>query len=663
MLPSGARPGRLLLAPLLLMAVVVLAVGCRSAQAPQPVGMATARSGPLALSPDGRSLWVVNPDAGSVTRVDTGTLVADAPIPVGEEPWSVAVAPDGTVVVADRAAGRLAVIGPGGHLTHVSVGPEPWAVALSPSGDSAYVTLASGGQLVEVYLRTGTVTRRVPLAPAPSALVVVPTPDGRGVSQVVVAHLLAQLLPGGGPDQNYGMRGVLSVVSSDMAAVTELSVEPYTFGFANLLYGLDVYGGSAWVAHSLNQPEEPAGFNRMVSTAMSEVQLDGAETLGEGANPRSDGASARVESASTRAPMRLELNDPLFSTPVNSPTSVALTRDGRFAYLTLGGSDVLMGIDVSDPAVPRLIGFWPTGVNPRGVVLSRDGRTAYVMNYLSRDVSVIDLSDPRNRTGGARVKVVGETLDPQTLTGKRLFFNANDPRISTLGWISCASCHPDGGSDGTTWTLPEGPRQTAPLWQLALRGPPFHASATRDELQDVEFDIVNLMRGEGLAKGPAYPLLGAPNSGRSEALDALAAFIANGFRVPRAPETTGDAVRGRQVFASAGCAACHGGPGWTRNALPGEPGTVAGPGGEQVEAVLIDVGTYPDDQPGLGANGFKPPTLLGLHASAPYLHNGSASDLYEVLANPQHVGVVPGADFHDLVAFLLNIDGETEPFE
>jgi len=559
------------------------------------------------------------------------------------------------VVVANRADGSLSLLAttPGTKSTTITtlpVGAEPTAVALSPDGTRAFVTLASSSSLIAIDLHSQTVVAQLQLEPNPSALAVVPTAEGSAASAIVVTHLLAQPLAGGGPDLNEGMRGVVSVVAADLASVAELYIDPYGFGFANVLTGVDVRDGVAWVAHALNRPEAPIGFNRMVSSAVSAVPLD------------------QVAAA---AATRLDINDPLFSTPVNSPAAVALTGDGSRAYVVLGGSDQLMGLDLADPAAPRLLGYWPTGANPRGVALSADGLTAYVMNYLSRDVSVLDLRDPRNRTGGTRVSIVDETLDPTLLLGKRLFFNASDARLSTLGWMSCASCHPDGGSDGTTWHFPEGPRQTAPLWNLGLRGPPFHASATRDELQDVQFDIEHLMRGQGLVSGPTYPLLETPNAGRSAELDALAALIATGFRVPAAPSDTpsyapGDdeaAARGRQVFASAGCTACHGGPGWTRNAMPGPAGEVAGAGGEQVDAVLIDVGTYPAGQPGLGADGFKVPTLLGLHASAPFLHNGSAPDIQTVLANPDHVGTIAAEDASDLTAFLLSIDADTEPFD
>ncbi len=623
--------------------VTVACLGGAGLPPPSGQGAATHRSGPIALSPDGHSVWVVNPDADSVTRLDTRTMQADPPIPVGQEPWAVAVAPDGLVVVANRASGSISLLR-GGQRSDLPVGAEPSGLALSPDGRHAYLTLAGEPRLLRVDLASGQVAADATLSGPAAAVVVVPSEAQGEGHRLLVAHLLARPLPGGGPHLNDGMQGVLSLVSADLGDVRELSIEPFAFGFANLLSGIDARAGRAWVAHSLNAPQPPLSFNRTVSAAVSALPLD---PLG------------------VEPDVRLDLNDPTFSTPVNVPAAIALTADGLRAYLVLAGSDQLMGLALDDPASPRLLGFWPTGANPRGLAISADGRTAYVMNYLSRDVSVLDLSDPRNRTGGRRIGVVQETLDPEQWLGKRLFHHAADPRMSTLGWISCASCHPGGGSDGTTWSLPEGPRQTSPLWRSGLTGPPFHASATRDELQDVQGDIEMLMRGLGFTSGASHPLLGAPNGGRAADLDALAAFVLGGIRVPAAPEGSdaAAALRGRLVYAAAGCAACHGGQGWTRNALPGAPGEVAGPGGQQVEAVLHDVGTFLPDQPGLGELGFKVPTLLGLHATAPYLHNGAAADLRAVLANPAHAGVLSETEVSDLVSFLLSIDETTPIFE
>jgi cytochrome c peroxidase len=92
------------------------------------------------------------------------------------------------------------------------------------------------------------------------------------------------------------------------------------------------------------------------------------------------------------------------------------------------------------------------------------------------------------------------------------------------------------------------------------------------------------------------------------------------------------------------------------------PAPVLYPSGREVAAALRDVGTAgPADV--LGASGFDVPTLLGLGASAPYLHDGSAGSLADVLANPRHVPPLAEQDRADLAAFLGSIDGETEPME
>src|SRR5690606_1419493 len=200
-------------------------------------------------------------------------------------------------------------------------------------------------------------------------------------------------------------------------------------------------------------------------------------------------------------------------------------------------------------------------------------------------VSVLDLSDRAARRVLTRVDVAPETLTADQLRGKVLFHNASSSRISQLDWIACATCHLGGGGDGTTWRTPDGPRQTMPLWELEGTAP-FHASATRDEVQDFERDIEELMAGSGLAPGAVRAELGAPNGGLSDDLDALAAYVLGGIRVPTAPAVDfGQASVGRTLFGELGCASCHGGPLWTSSPLPGPVGSL----GSTAEVAVVGV--------------------------------------------------------------------------
>ena len=64
--------------------------------------------------------------------------------------------------------------------------------------------------------------------------------------------------------------------------------------------------------------------------------------------------------------------------------------------------------------------------------------------------------------------VATEKLTATVLRGKQLFYDARDPRLARDGYMSCATCHNDGGHDGRVWDLTgfgEGLRNT-----ISLRG-------------------------------------------------------------------------------------------------------------------------------------------------------------------------------------------------
>jgi YVTN family beta-propeller protein len=623
----------------LLISVLMALVACTGESAPEArADGKPSVSSSISLSQDGQTLWVANLDANSVTAVNTVTLQAATPISVGHEPSALAVAPNGTVVVVNRQDGTISLL-EHGLRSDVFVGAEPGGVALSPSGRTAFVTVSGKNAVAVVDLSSKLPIRSIAVGRMPWAIAVTDDGDDQDDDEtVIVAHRMARLRTSGIEGKDQGKEAWLSLIEG--LKVSETPIAPYGFGYANALEGLNVLGDKVFIAHLLNSPELPRDFEHTVSGAVSTVSLSSASEL-----------QAR----------RVHINDPDFSTPINFPNALALNPSGSRAYLTLGGTNAVMGINLENPEKPKLLGFWAAGQNPRGIVLNATGTRAYVMNALSRDISVLDLSNETNRNELARVTVATETLSPELLRGKILFHNANDPRLSHLGWISCATCHLDGGVDGTTWMTPDGPRQTQPLWNLTGTAP-FHASGTRDEIADFEHDIEGLMDGIGLAPGKANRELGEPNSKLSKDLDALEQYVLTGIRVPNAPILDAAGLtRGRSVFASAGCATCHNGTNWTNSQLPGRPGTLAPNGELEVMVSLKNVGTLnPADV--LGQHGFDVQQLLGLHATAPYLHDGSAANLNAVLENPIHVKTaLSDAERQDLILFLNSLDAKTKP--
>jgi mono/diheme cytochrome c family protein len=305
------------------------------------------------------------------------------------------------------------------------------------------------------------------------------------------------------------------------------------------------------------------------------------------------------------------------------------------------------------------------GRAPQALALSTDGRRLYVDNFMDRTVGVFDLT-PLLNTGAINVPalatlsaVAAEKLSATVLKGKQFFYDARDPRLARDRYMSCASCHNDGGSDGRVWdltSLGEGLRNTINLRGRAGGQGFLHWSSNFDEVQDFEGQIRNLALGTGLMSdadftaGTRSQPLGDPKAGRSADLDALAAYVASLSTFAATPYRTASgaltsaASAGRTLFASMNCASCHGGTAFT-----------SGSG-----SALVNIGTIkPSSGSRLGATltGIGVPTLRDVWATAPYLHDGSAAALGDAVR--AHNGVtITDANLANLVAYLQQIGAE-----
>lgn len=342
----------------------------------------------------------------------------------------------------------------------------------------------------------------------------------------------------------------------------------------------------------------------------------------------------------------------------NRDTVGALTYSPR-GELLLVAHQGAGAVDILDPfTLTRLGGFQEVGVGLDGI--ATDGSTVWVLATWDRELVAYDLSNLSAEVELARIPLVeNEPLSAEVLAGGRIFHFAGDPRMSKDGYLSCASCHPAGDQDGRTWDFTdrgEGFRNTQPLWAMPTAGP-FHWSANFDELQDFEAAIRAHQAGTGFMTDDDFAVVGEPlgpeKAGISAELDALAAYMQSIVgQVPRSPFRGSDGsmteagARGEAVFAIGGCAACH----------SGVEGTDAG-WNEDGSPVLHDVGTLLETSGGrLGGvlSGLRTPSLRGLHASAPYLHDGRAPTL-EAALEAHGVSLSPD-ETSDLVAYLLQIE-------
>jgi cytochrome c553 len=253
--------------------------------------------------------------------------------------------------------------------------------------------------------------------------------------------------------------------------------------------------------------------------------------------------------------------------------------------------------------------------------------------------------------------VATERLASAVLRGKQLFYDARDPRLARDAYMSCASCHQDGGSDGRTWDLTglgEGLRNTPSLRGRAGMGHGLvHWSGNFDEIQDFEGQIRTLAGGTGLmtdaqfGTGTRSQPLGDRKAGVSTDLDALAAYVGSLGSFDLSPHRNADgtltaaAAAGRAVFETAGCASCHAGTAYTAGGLR-DIGTVKASSGRRLNATLT---------------GIDVPTLRDVWATGPYLHDGSAATL-EAAVQAHRGNTVAGTDLANLAAFLRQIGSE-----
>ncbi len=334
---------------------------------------------------------------------------------------------------------------------------------------------------------------------------------------------------------------------------------------------------------------------------------------------------------------------------------------GDWLYVAQQGNAV---VDVLDSYSMDVVGTMPVdGEGVDGVAVDEDGGV-----WILASPSPVVVAPNGNRIDLRPFGV--EVLDPAVLAGKRLFHAAKDPRITRDGYLSCATCHLFGEQDGLTWDFTdrgEGLRNTIDLRGRAGTGHgPLHWSANFDEVQDFENDIRGPMAGAGLLDAADWvecqDALGPEKAGRNEDLDALAAYVTSLQDFPRSPWRDADgtlsdeALVGQGIFedGAVGCVDCHTGEALTDSSwsTPAEP-------------LLHDVGTL---GPGSGQRrggplpGIDTPTLRGVWATAPYLHDGSAPTLGAVLfdRNPDDLhGVTSALDAASraaLVRYLLELE-------
>lgn len=552
-----------------------------------PTEPAPSWSSTLAL--DEGLLWAVLPESPTLTRVD---LDADemSVLEACAGPRTLS-ASGGRVAVACEEADQLALVEDGLlALVDLPVASRPFGVA--GRDGRWFVSLQATGEVAEVL--DGELLALHPVGPDPRGLAL--THDDR----VLVTHFRSTA------------EARLSVLDPATGAVEAVILDPDTGGDSDTTTGglpnlleqvVPSPAGHAWYLPGLHanvlRGEHRSGEALTFETSLRAVLLTvDAEALSESPAGRKQFDERGRASALVPSPR------------------------GELLYVLHPGTGT---VSVLDAVTGDLAGsLLDVGTFPTGLALSEDGATLYVSAWLDREILAFPVDDlsVEPEVLGRWPLVQAEPLADAVLLGKRVFHDASDTRLSRSGYVSCAHCHPDGRDDGLTWDFTdrgEGLRNTTSLeGRAGTAMGPLHWSANFDEVQDFEHDMRGPFGGTGFLDEADWAECGEPlgveKAGRSEELDALAAYLESLSATPPSPHA--GSPEGEALFASAGCADCHPAPLYTDSSLE----TLA----------RHDVGTLTEasgQRLGEALDGLDTPTLLGAWATGPWLHDGSAPTL------------------------------------
>lgn len=565
----------------------------------------------LVASPDGKTLFIAAATANEVLLFDVAASKVKRRLAMPGAPTGLAVSADGKrlYVTCAASASSVAVVDTSRSaiIDTLAAGHTAMAPVLSSDGRTLFVCNRFNDDVSVFDLATKKQVRRIAVEREPTAAAL--SKDGRFL-------LVANHLHNGRADAD-DAAAVISVI--DVAAgkvVKELRLPNGSGALNDIRVSPD--GNYAFVTHILARTHVPT------------TQLDRGWI--------NNNAGTVIDIAGMRIVNTVLLDDA--GAGAANPWGVAWSADSRTLLVAHAGSHEASVIDFAAllaklarvPAaegikeiefvsasriqadVPNDFSFLaglrkriplPEGDRgPRPVVAI--GAKAYLANYFSDTLSVVDWTAPVQA-----VESVALGPRPDMTLARQGEFYFNDATICFQRWQSCASCHPGGArTDALNWDLLNdglnNPKNNRSLL-LAHRTPPAMSLGVRESAE------------VAVRAGIKYILFTVQPDDVAAALDE---YLKSLKPVPSPYLENGKlsqaALRGRELFNSreVGCASCHPTPLFT-------------------DQEHYDVGT--NGRFDKGNEPFDTPTLIEVWRTAPYLHDGSAATMRDVLTvkNPK----------------------------
>ena len=588
----------------------------------------------LAATKDGKTLFIACATANQVVYFATASARINKTVAVVDSPLGLALSADETRLYVTCAAPSSSVcivdVAAGKTVGTIAAGHTAMAPVLSPDGQTLYVCNRFNDSVSILNLANRKETGRVSVPREPVAAAI--TLDGKFL-------LVANHIHVGRADADVVASSVSVIDTASAKVVQEIALPNGSGLLRDIRISAD--GKYACVTHLISRfhlPTTQVERGWINSNAISLIDL------------------------ATMKLINSVLLDNIDSGAAN-PWAAAWSADGKQIYVTHAGTHELSIIDAPgllaklakmpatlDPnqkidysAASRIAGDVPNDLSflvgvrnrvkladkgPRAIALA--GGKVYVANYFSDSLSVIDPKEENPRPASISL---GPKKELSVVRQGEMYFN--DGSLCFQGWQSCASCHSsDARVDGLNWdNLNDGignPKNGKSLLLAHQTPPSMWLSVRESAAMAVRAGIRHTLFTVQPEEVPAA---------MDEYLRSLKP-IPSPYLVKGKPSAA--ALRGRKLFMDAKieCRECHGPPLFT-------------------DLESHDVGTRGKyDKP---TDIFDTPSLVELWRTAPYMHDGSAATIKDVLTtgNPHDdhgkTSQLTPQQINDLAEYLLSL--------
>ena len=276
------------------------------------------------------------------------------------------------VLATNEGSGTVSVIQGTNIVATIPVGNRPRGLAIAPGGTRAYVALGKDDAVAVIDIAQRKVVDRIPVGTDPEQVAV--SPDGHTVFV-----------------SNEALDSATAVAVDDHAMRFRVAVGKEPEGVTVNPSGTKVYvtGESD---SSVTVLDATSG-KRLGSLQVSRRPRFMAFA------PRGDWALVSTEDGGTVHVVDGTRDSVIATIPIGDrttkPTGIAISADGRWAYIANGRANEVTVLDVKARRVVQSI---PVGTRPWGVSLTPDGSTLYVASGRSNEITVISTAK-RSVTG------------------------------------------------------------------------------------------------------------------------------------------------------------------------------------------------------------------------------------------------------------------------